>query len=239
MIDCRFERNTTDLRGGAILMDGGTTAINCLFVENEAFQGGAIAIMVPFSTSYLYNCTFWGNHAEEVGGGIFDFGEDPWLYNCILWNNTPEEVWQSVPMVFCDVRGLTGEGVEGCFSDYPRFVGGFYLSHLATGQPVESPCVDTGGPRLDQLNPNHTTRIDGVPDTGTVDVGYHYPAGICLGDMDGDGHRDLTDFALFVTWYGTSVQDPAFDPHGDLDGDGSVDVADFLVFGDLYGVPCP
>jgi hypothetical protein len=64
-------------------------------------------------------------------------------------------------------------------------VGTWYLSQIAAGQPVDSPCLDTGGADaglvcydtgsgticLDQL----TTRTDNRFDTGTVDMGFHYP----------------------------------------------------------------
>jgi len=56
--------------------------------------------------------------------------------------------------------------------------------------------------------------------------------GTCLGDLDGDGDRDLADLAVMLANYGTSG------PAGDLDNDGDVDLADLATFLALYGVAC-
>ncbi len=84
----------------------------------------------------------------------------------------------------------------------PLFVDGYHLSQPATGDEVQeqlglSPCVDAGSGSAEDITictcePNsttwgwvcggsgtmadHTTRTDGVPDQGTVDIGYHYPS---------------------------------------------------------------
>jgi hypothetical protein len=55
----------------------------------------------------------------------------------------------------------------------------FYLSQTHTGridQTVTSPCVDAGDRSVEHAGLEETTtRTDGVPDEGTVDLGYHYP----------------------------------------------------------------
>jgi hypothetical protein len=69
------------------------------------------------------------------------------------------------------------------FSKDPLFVslpsernGNYYLSQQASMQVLDSPCVDAGSDTAAKLGlGNMTTRIDKVGDTGTVDVGYHYP----------------------------------------------------------------
>lgn len=51
----------------------------------------------------------------------------------------------------------------------------FYLSQTAAGQSVESPCVDAGSDLASNLNMDgKTTRSDLTPDSGTVDMGFHY-----------------------------------------------------------------
>jgi hypothetical protein len=59
----------------------------------------------------------------------------------------------------------------------PLFVtgpqGNYYLSQIAAGQGTDSPCVDTGDPASHMIV--GTTRTDEVPDSGVVDMGYHYP----------------------------------------------------------------
>jgi predicted outer membrane repeat protein len=54
---------------------------------------------------------------------------------------------------------------------------GFYLSQPAAGQAVQSPCVDAGGRTVVQAGSEEgTTRTDGIPDEGILDLGYHYDA---------------------------------------------------------------
>jgi hypothetical protein len=62
---------------------------------------------------------------------------------------------------------------------------------------------------------------------------------LCPGDLDGDGVRDLSDFTLFATAFGTTLGDPEYNPAADMDGDGVIDLSDFTVFASNYGVPCP
>jgi hypothetical protein len=61
----------------------------------------------------------------------------------------------------------------------PLFVGGYYLSQVAAGQTVNSPAVNVGSALASVLGMDkYATRIDGVHDTGIVDMGYHYRWGI-------------------------------------------------------------
>ncbi len=54
----------------------------------------------------------------------------------------------------------------------------YHLEQTAAGQDENSPCVDAGDPNTSQevldILAGRTTRTDGIPDTGTVDMGYHY-----------------------------------------------------------------
>ncbi|MHC4499105.1 MAG: InlB B-repeat-containing protein, partial [Planctomycetota bacterium] len=62
----------------------------------------------------------------------------------------------------------------------PQFVFGYYLSQIAAGQEVNSPCVDTGSGQVDEPDigmHRYITRTDGVEDMGKVDMGYHYRRG--------------------------------------------------------------
>jgi hypothetical protein len=59
------------------------------------------------------------------------------------------------------------------FTDGPS--GFHYLGQVAAGQPATSPCVDTGSALASSVGMNvYWTRTDGVVDSGTVDMGYHY-----------------------------------------------------------------
>jgi hypothetical protein len=69
----------------------------------------------------------------------------------------------------------------GSFSLDPLFVsdsGGYpyYLSQIDAGQDSDSPCLDAGSDQAESLfEPDrYTTRTDFVPDTGPVDLGFHY-----------------------------------------------------------------
>jgi hypothetical protein len=61
----------------------------------------------------------------------------------------------------------------------------------------------------------------------------------CVGDINGDGFRDFSDFNLLVSAYGSQIGDPEYDPACDLNDDGFVDFSDFNLLSSLYGVPCP
>ena len=73
----------------------------------------------------------------------------------------------------------------------PLFVSGplgdYYLSQIAAGQAVDSPCLDAGDPATGAGGwSSLTTRTDQELDTAVVDMGYHY-AQICT-DEDADGY---------------------------------------------------
>ena len=61
----------------------------------------------------------------------------------------------------------------------PEFTSGlhgdYYLSQIDAGQPVKSPCIDAGDDSAEKRGLDlMTTRTDGVQDSSTVDMGYHY-----------------------------------------------------------------
>jgi hypothetical protein len=69
----------------------------------------------------------------------------------------------------------------GNFSSDPLFVnpagGDYHLSHIAAGQGADSPAIDAGSDTAANLGlDTRTTRTDSVTDTGTIDLGYHYPS---------------------------------------------------------------
>lgn len=72
------------------------------------------------------------------------------------------------------VHGQNGNIVaDPLFVDAPN--GNLRLQHVAAGQASDSPCIDAGSqPALAAGLDAKTTRTDGVTDSGTVDIGYHY-----------------------------------------------------------------
>lgn len=187
MINCLATENTcgcssTYSISGAGLYVGGATSSRSVLMQNTV----------------IYN-----NAGDGKGGGIACTSPaNPLLTNCILWNNSGSEGPQiAVPVVYSgehpipasmtisysDVQG----GYEDCLVEYlgtltwgegmidedPLFTSGpegdLYLSQLAAGQTADSPCVDTGNPGISP-DGSGTTRTDHVPDTGIIDIGYHY-----------------------------------------------------------------
>jgi hypothetical protein len=56
-----------------------------------------------------------------------------------------------------------------------------------------------------------------------------------VGDFDGDGAVDFTDFFAFAGGFGRGAASPAFDPRYDLTGDGAVNLDDFFIFAAHFG----
>lgn len=56
-----------------------------------------------------------------------------------------------------------------------------------------------------------------------------------LGDFDGSGLVDFTDFLIFAAAFGETVAGGA-DPAVDIDGSGVVDFSDFLIFASFFGI---
>jgi len=131
---------------------------------------------------------FWGgsfsNLISEFGGGMLQksiggaFPAAPAIYveqGCTL------NGWQPGDENFFSWDVNCWDPNTHNIDEDPCFVGGYYLS-----QPVEdwldaalSPCVDTGSNLAGMLEmDSYTTRLDGVFDSNTVDMGYHYNEGL-------------------------------------------------------------
>jgi len=122
------------------------------------------------SSPTIENNTITGNSAND-GGGICLVGESnfPTIIDCILWGNGDD--LYDCDASYCCIED-PDEGV-GNIHDDPMFVigplGEFYLA-------PESPCIDAGSQSAVEAGlSDRTTQADGTPDTGTVDMGLHYP----------------------------------------------------------------
>jgi len=74
-----------------------------------------------------------------------------------------------------DPRTYTWDPNSHNIDEDPLFIKGYYLSQVAAGQLVDSPAVNTGSDLASVFGMDiYTTRTDTVPDSGIVDMGYHY-----------------------------------------------------------------
>jgi hypothetical protein len=96
--------------------------------------------------------------------------------NCIIWANNGQQIVGDLIAAYSAIQG--GYPGTGNIDADPLFVtgpaGDYYLSQIAAGQSQQSPCVNAGDPASPMID--GTTRTDGVPDEGIVDMGYHYLA---------------------------------------------------------------
>jgi len=234
----RVERNSAVVGGGAYFHESSYTSVShSLFTGNTADRGAAVRVSAqsghPLS---VHQSTISGNTAGEFGGALLVIDASAAIMNSILWDNAPDEVYASggdPEIIWSAVDG--GFAGEGNIDEDPLFVSGpfgdHYLSHVAAGQPADSPCIDAGGPSGSVYD--GTTRTDSHADHGIADMGYHYPftrvmlvvAGAGPGpanpsEFDSIYARSDTRLAPFngdpygVQQYGVNVA------AGDIDGDG-------------------
>ncbi|HUW18461.1 MAG TPA: S8 family serine peptidase [Sedimentisphaerales bacterium] len=228
--NCIFTSNSTDSWGGG--MDNYSSSVtvrNCIFVGNSAWWGGGIDN--ADSSLTITGCTFSGNSAVGWGGGIDNYyGVAPSVSNCIFWaNSAPSgaEITGDCVVSYSDVWGGYSGGAnmeaDPCFVTGP--LGDYYLSQVAAGQAVDSPCVDAGSDTAVNLGLDScTTRTDQAVDQGIVDMGYHYPMPNPA-DIDGDGDVDIGDYAILALQW---LQPPGV-PSADIvppGGNGIVDTDD-------------
>jgi hypothetical protein len=177
---------------GVALRDGCTGRLwDNLIVGNWVPDICGGGIYVHNSDVEVSWCTIADNRAgpdpaSGTGGGIYVHGQEAAVYDCIVWGNQAGASPQIHPPVmgtvtYCDVQG--GYPGTGNFSADPRFCAsaidsvydGYFLSAVAAGQVVNSPCIDAG--HLSAVSAGldrRTTRTDLEPDQGMADLGFHY-----------------------------------------------------------------
>lgn len=180
-----------DFGGGILCFEADPVITNNLIINNSAGRWGG-GMLLNFSFPDISNCTFNGNYADKKGGALCCYYSTPTITNSIFWDDIPNEFFLygwPVEISYSDISG--GQSGDGNINADPLFVqgpfGSYYLSQSAALPPdgvsaplrsVNSPCVDTGnqmnGPGTRRIR-FKTTRIDAVPDTGMIDMGYHYP----------------------------------------------------------------
>ncbi len=112
--------------------------------------------------------------------------------------------WDPVALVWS--AGSHNINADPCFA----FEGSYFLSQIAAGQDVNSLCVNAGSGDVTSPDINlagYTTRTDSIPDSGIVDMGYHYsaftPSMFHLTIIAGDGLTDanITPGSGDYTWF--------------------------------------
>lgn len=228
-------------KGNAILGYGSNSKIsNCIIANNTTDQpGGAIYSM--YGDMAIENCTIVNNSAFRGGGGVMVSFGNPTIKNSIVWGNSPEQIYDAgtaSTIIYNDVQGGYTGGTGNIDAD-PCFVSGsfgdYYLSQIASGQLVDSPCVDAGSDTAVNLGMDiYSTRTDRAGDEGMVDMGYHYPRLSLEGiDLNGDGGIDGKDFAILADQWQKAPGVPSADiePSG---GNGVVNGKDLRLLVDHW-----
>ena len=123
--------------------------------------------------SIIHNCGAYGILENDAGS-------DPVLDHNCFFNNVSGEYYDNdtaaalnTPAAI-DALNPPASNAGNIVAD-PLFVRGpgsnYYLSQVAAGQVVNSPCVDHGNPLA---TVHGTTRTDQGQDTGNPDLGYHH-----------------------------------------------------------------
>ncbi len=187
LIDGNVVQNNvaTDFCGGILLSAGSPMLMNNLIVENGS-DGGAAGVNAGSSTLLtMVNCTIANNFSMSSAPGMSAAGPS-YVVNSILWGNDHSSTGDGVGVTqlggggahvsYCDIQNGPGTNSVASWgtamlSADPLFVSGYFLSQVAAGQALDSPCVDAGS-RLVWM-PDWTTRTDGTPDEGACDMGFH------------------------------------------------------------------
>lgn len=190
LISCVFSGNSsTDDGGGIYLFHSSPLVRNCLFTGNYAWDNGGGLYLYAYSSPDIGWCTFEGNSTTYEGSAVyFRVGSEAVLHDCVITGNITPALWLDGGgdpqfhhnCVWGNPDGNWGNlpdptGYAGNIGEDPLLVEGHHLSQTASGQPQDSPCVNSGSvpagvPGLDL----YWTRTDQYPDTGQADMGYHY-----------------------------------------------------------------
>ena len=251
--NCMIQNNGAARDGGGISTNWHATPVirNCTFVGNAApgsagdpdktGLGGAVFCGYE-SECTIVDSILWDNWARlgtelAVGSG-FELDRRCGKIN-VSYSNIfvgPNDVWVEEG---CEV--VYGEGIihaEPLFAT--GLLGTYYLSNGSVlGEGLTSPCVDAGSDLAGNLGmARYTTRTDRTPDTGRVDIGFHYPilepCKFC--DLVFDGVIQFNDFAVFsLNWLdeGCSEADGWCDG-ADFTFDSQVNVRDLAFFADCW-----
>ena len=181
--NCLFSGNTSGQGGGAVATTLYTspTMQNCTFDKNTSVAGGAVFCDWS-STAKLLDSIVTDSQGDALYDQNYDQDDsDPDvskinLQYTLFYNNMKYDLYNSG-----FAKGYTGAaqlngiaGNAGNRDGNPLFaVGGLGAYLLGAG----SPAIDVGSGSASDPNigmASYTTQSDGTPDSGQVDMGYHY-----------------------------------------------------------------
>ena len=143
---------------------------NNQLVENNTVDGSVRDGIQTWATGIVVRNNILSNNGRY--GLRNESGPDPTETFNLFYNNATSD---------CNSIAGCPSGTDITGSD-PLFTSGFRLGQIAAGQPTDSPALDAGSDTAANIGlATKTTRADGVPDSGTVDIGYHFAAaGNCV-----------------------------------------------------------
>ncbi|MCL5035872.1 MAG: DUF1565 domain-containing protein [Chloroflexi bacterium] len=199
--DCILTGNSAYYGGGICSNNAAPAIINCLIYQNSGSEGAGVYLSTN-SSSTITNCTIAYNNAALRGGGLYCSASDPAITNCIITNNfaylngggiyaadgaapmfgytdlqvnTPDNAYNNnIPASggFADFSTWGWNGI-GCFAEDPQFFDFQLADYHLQGTSL---CIDAGDPGYTgNLNGGAWETQHGTPDTGIVDMGFHFP----------------------------------------------------------------
>jgi len=264
--DCVFEDNWSWGWGGGLYVSatGSPTLTNCVFMNNQALDGGAVK---NYGNDPVFiNCSFSGNTADN-GGAVQNYARGATFTNCSFTSNEAAVSGGAIHNVFgsypdfnsCTIEGNTavnGGGIRNEATSVPVFTDCFIINNTATaGGGIEnhnsSPSFvsceikfnvgqDVGG-MLSLLKSNPSLLNSTVCDNSPLNIEGPF--------ADLGGNTICSDATCDSDFNGDQVVDvndllqliAAWgNPGGveDLDQDGDVGVNDLLVLIEAWGA-CP
>ncbi len=157
-------RNHSGDDGGGMMLFQGTHWMEYLTVDsNSCIDDGAAMLLAYLDGATLSSCIVTSNTGSYgiAGKGSLDVD----FLNCCVWNNELGNYsgWADPTGTFGNISS------DPLYADYL-----YHLSHIAAGQPLQSPCVDAGHQTVTESWINgYTTRTDSIPDSLQADMGFH------------------------------------------------------------------
>lgn len=163
IVHCLFGQHA--IAGISCIGGGSATIHNCLLTDSPVGVSCAGGATVEAQNATVTNAGWKGIEATD-GGAVT-------LVDCIVWGNPFGDISQAggtIEATFSNIGDeLPGEGninANPLFEQGP--LGDFYIDS-------DSPCVNSGSDTAENLGlDSRTTSPTGEPDTGTVDMGFHY-----------------------------------------------------------------